>query len=141
MLRAMTLRRLLLLGGIGAAIAAAEPAAAQSHNPCIPGYYYNPIYGCLVVGESYLPLARIRPHHLYDHPYHPSSGVFPQSHMAGGAYVPEHSLSPHVYVPPSSSGLSMSHSGSQGGFSGGGSFGHGSFGGGGFGGGGFGHGR
>jgi hypothetical protein len=134
----MTVGALLLLGGVGAAVAAAEPAAAQY--PCIPGYYYNPIYGCLVVGESYLPLPHVPPHHFYVHPYHPSYGFSPGSHMADGGYVPEHALSPHVYVPPSSAGLSMSHPGSQGGFTGGGSFGHGSFGGG-FGGGGFGHGR
>jgi hypothetical protein len=41
MLRAtMTIRTLLLLGGIGTGIAAAEPAAAQG-TPCIPGYYYT----------------------------------------------------------------------------------------------------
>ena len=128
MLRTMTLRTLLLLGGIGAAVAAAEPAVAQT--PCIPGYYYNPIYGCLVDGEAYVPRPYIPPHRIYAHPYHPSSGFSPGSHTAGGAYVPEHSLSSqHFYVPPSSSGFSMSHSGSLGG----GSFGHGSFGGGGFG--------
>ena len=123
MLRTMTLRTLLLLGGIGAAVAAAEPAVAQT--PCIPGYYYNPIYGCLVDGEAYVPRPYIPPHRIYAHPYHPSSGFSPGSHTAGGAYIPEHSLpSQHFYVPPSSSGFSMSHSGS---------FGHGSLGGGGFG--------
>jgi uncharacterized membrane protein YgcG len=138
-----TIRTLLLLGGIGAAIAATEPAAAQG-TPCIPGYYYSPVYGCLVAGEAYLPLPYILPHHDYAHPYHPyhpSSGFSPQGHMAGGLYAPQHSFSPHVYVPAAhaSSGLSMGHSGM-----GGGSFGHSSFGGGGFGGGGFGgggHGR
>ena len=139
MLRAtMTIRTLLVLAGIGAAIAAAEPAAAQSL--CIPGWYYNPIYGCLVDGDAYLPRRVIPPHHLYVHPYGPSSGFAPHDHMAGGGYVPQRSFSsPHAYVPPSSS-FSMSHSGEgfQGGSLGGGSLGHGSFGGGGFGGGGFG---
>jgi hypothetical protein len=139
MLRArMTIRALLLLGGIGAAAGTAEPAAAQS--PCIPGYYYNPIYGCLVAGEAYVPLPYIPPHHLYAHPYYPSPGSSAHSHMAGGGYVPEPSLSPqHVYVPPSSPGLSIGRAGPAGD-----SVGHSSFGGGGFGGGGFGgggHGR
>jgi hypothetical protein len=129
MLRAtMTIRTLLLLAGIGATVGAAKPAAAQS--PCIPGYYYNPVYGCLVTGE----LPYILPRHVYTHPYYPSPGFSPHSHMAAGGYVPEPGLSPqHIYVRPSASGLSMGHSGP-----GGDSFGHSSFGGGGFGGGGFG---
>jgi hypothetical protein len=139
----MTIRTVLVLAGIGAAIAAAEPAAAQS--PCIPGWYYNPIYGCLV-GDADGRRPFVSPHH----PYGPSSGFSSHDHMAGGGYVPERSFSsPHAYVPPvsSSSSFSMSHSGEgfQGGSLGGGSLGHGSFGGGGggFGGGGFGggHGR
>ena len=144
MLRATTMiRTLLVLGGIGAAIAAAEPAAAQGL--CIPGWYYNPIYGCLVDGDAYLPRRIIPPHHLYAHPYGPSSGFAPHDHMAQGGYVPERSFSsPHAYVPPvsSSSGFSMNHSGEgfRGVSLGGASLGHGSFGGGGggFGGGGFG---
>jgi uncharacterized membrane protein YgcG len=135
MLRAATtIRALLLLGGFGAAIAAAQPAAAQSQ--CISGYYYNPFYGCMVAGEALRPLPRIiTPPNDFAHPHYPSSGFDPHNHMAGGGYVPQQSLSPqHLYVPPSSSGFSMSHAGSPSG----GSFGHGSFGGGGFGGGGFG---
>jgi hypothetical protein len=134
----MTIRTLLVLAGIGAAIAAAEPAAAQSS--CIPGWFYNPIYGCMV-GDADGRRPFIPPHHIEVHPSGPSSGVSSYNHMAGGGYVPERGLSsPHAYVPPSS-GFSMSHSGEgfQGGSLGGGSLGHGSFGGGGgFGGGGFG---
>jgi hypothetical protein len=147
----MTIRTLVVLAGIGAAIAAAEPAAAQS--PCIPGWYYNPAYGC-IVGDADGQRHFIPPHHLDVHPYGPSSGFSPHNRMAGGGYVPErgfssphayvpHAYVPHAYVPPvsSSSGFSMSHSGGgfQGGSLGGGSLGHGGFGGGSFGGGG--HGR
>ena len=149
MLRAtMTIRTLLWLGGIGAAIAATQPAAAQSQ--CISGYYYNPYYGCMVAGEASPPLPYIVPRHDFAHPHYPSSGFDPHNHMADGGYVPEHSsFSQHLYVPPSTSGFSMSHSGSLGegsfghssvghGSFGGGSFSGGGFGGGGFGGGGFG---
>jgi hypothetical protein len=134
MLRATsTIRTLLWLGGFGAVIAATQPAAAQSQ--CISGYYYNPYYGCMVAGEGERPLPYIVPPHDFVHPRYPSSGFDPHDQMAGGGYVPEHSLTPqHLYVPPSSSGFAMSHSGSLGE----GSFGHGSFGGGGFSGGGFG---
>ena len=51
MIRAATLiRTFLLLGGIGAAATAAEPAAAQV--ACASGYYYNPTRGCLMPGAS-----------------------------------------------------------------------------------------
>ena len=77
MLRAATtIRALLLLGGFGAAIAAAQPAAAQSQ--CISGYYYNPFYGCMVAGEALRPLPRIiTPPNDFAHPHYPSSGFDP----------------------------------------------------------------
>ena len=53
MIRARMLIRLgLLLGVIAATEAAAELAAAQV--ACAPGYYYDPLYGCLIAGEAYV---------------------------------------------------------------------------------------
>jgi len=138
MLRAaMTVRTLLLLGGISAAIAAAQPAAAQT---CSSGYYFNPVYGCLVAGVASRPLPFIisPSNHDFAHP----NGRTPQGHMAGGGTVAAPSLStPHAFVPPvsPSTGFAMSHSGQglEGGSLGGGSLGHSSMGGGGFSGGGF----
>jgi hypothetical protein len=48
---ATRLRTALLIGGLGLAAFAAEPAAAQF--ACPVGYYYAPVYGCVLPHEGY----------------------------------------------------------------------------------------
>ena len=87
MIRATMLIRLgLLLGVIGATEAAAELAAAQV--ACAPGYYYDPLYGCLIAGEAYVqPVYPFQGYYGYAAPFHAWGRFHRPDESAHGAYM------------------------------------------------------
>jgi hypothetical protein len=86
-IRATMLIRLgLLLGVIAATEAAAELAAAQV--ACAPGYYYDPLYGCLIAGEAYVqPIYPFEGYYGYAAPFHAWGRFHRPDESAHGAYM------------------------------------------------------